>query len=96
MGFSDLGSFGGEIETPHLDRLALDGIRFSRFVSAPMCSPARAMMLTGVDAHKAGFGNMAEEIAPNQQGQPGYEGFLASRVATLPTLLSDAGYRTYA
>lgn len=95
MGFADLGSFGGEIETPNLDRLAYDGVRFTNFISAPTCSPARAMMLTGVDAHRAGFGNMVEELAPNQQGKPGYEGYLVERVATLPALLRDAGYRTY-
>jgi arylsulfatase len=95
MGFSDIGSFGGEIPTPNLDRLAYEGIRFTNFVSAPMCSPARAMMLTGVDSHLAGFGNMLEELSPNQKGQPGYEGYLNERVVTLPTLLRDAGYRTY-
>lgn len=95
MGFSDLGSFGGEIPTPNLDRLAYDGIRFTKFVSSPMCSPARAMMLTGVDSHLSGFGNMLEELSPNQKGQPGYEGYLNDRVVTLPTLLSDAGYRTF-
>lgn len=95
MGFSDLGSFGGEISTPNLDRLAYEGIRFTNFVSSPMCSPARAMMLTGVDSHLAGFGNMLEELSPNQKGQPGYEGYLNDRVVTLPSLLKDAGYRTY-
>jgi arylsulfatase len=95
MAVSDLGSFGGEIPTPNLDRLAFDGVRFTNFISAPTCSPARAMMLTGVDAHRAGFGNMVEELAPNQEGKPGYEGYLVERVATLPALMRDAGYRTY-
>lgn len=95
MGFSDLGSFGGEIETPNLDRLAFEGIRFTNFHTATACSPSRAMLLTGVDSHLAGMGNMLEELAPNQIGQPGYEGFLNDRVVTLPTLLSDAGYRTF-
>lgn len=95
MGFSDLGSFGSEIATPSLDRLAMAGIRFSNLHGSSMCSPSRAMLLTGVDSHRTGFGNMLEELAPNQQGKPGYEGYLNERVVTLPTLLQDAGYRTY-
>ena len=95
MAFSDLGSFGGEIATPNLDRLALNGIRFTNFHGAPMCSPSRAMLLTGVDSHPAGFGNMLEELSPNQKGQPGYEGYLSERVITVSTLLKDAGYHTY-
>jgi len=95
MGFSDIGSFGGEIATPNLDRLAFEGIRFSNFHAAAACSPSRAMLLTGVDSHLAGLGNMLEELSPNQKGQPGYEGYLNERVVTLPTLLQDAGYRTY-
>jgi len=95
MGFADLGAFGGEIETPNLDRLANDGIRFTNFHTSTTCSPSRAMLLTGVDAHLSGLGNMLEELAPNQKGRPGYEGHLNERVVTLPSLLRDAGYRTY-
>ena len=95
MGFTDLGSFGGEIPTPQLDALALSGIRFTNFQAAPTCSPTRAMLLTGVDNHKAGLGNMQEEMAPNQKGKPGYEGHLIDRVVTMATLLRDAGYHTY-
>ena len=95
MGYTDLGSFGGEIETPNLDRLAHDGLRFSNFYAAPMCSPSRAMLLTGVDAHPAGLGNMREELSPNQKDQPGYEGYLSDRVVTVSELLDDAGYRNY-
>jgi arylsulfatase len=90
MGYSDLGSFGGEIATPNLDRLAFDGVRFSNLVASPMGSPSRAMLLTGVDAHRAGFGNMAEELAPNQKGQAGYEGHPVDRVVTLPKLVHMA------
>lgn len=95
LGYSDLGSFGGEIETPNLDALANAGIRMTNFHVAPTCSPTRAMLLTGVDNHRAGLGNMIEEIAPNQTGQPGYEGYLNHRVVALPKLLRDAGYKTY-
>lgn len=94
MGYNDLGSFGGEIRTPHLDRLAFDGIRLTNFQAASMCSPTRAMLLTGVDHHKAGFGNMLEELSPNQKGQPGYEGHLNPRVVTISELLQQAGYYT--
>lgn len=95
MAYSDLGSFGGEIPTPNIDRLAYAGIRFTNFHGAPMCSPSRAMLLTGVDSHPAGFGNMLEELSPNQKGQPGYDGYLHERVVTFPELLRDAGYRNY-
>lgn len=95
LGFADLGSFGGEIETPNLDSLAQSGVRMTNFHTAPACSPTRAALLTGVDPHKAGLGNMAEELAPNQEGKPGYEGYLNDRVVSLATLLQDAGYNTY-
>ena len=95
MGYSDLGSFGGEIATPNLDELALDGIRFSNFHMSTMCSPSRAMLLTGVTSHRTGLGNMLEELAPNQKGQPGYEGHLNDRVVTVATLFRDAGYGTF-
>ena len=94
MGFNDLGSFGSEIETPNLDALANAGIRLIDFHVASTCSPTRSMLLTGVDHHKAGLGNMLEELSPNQKGKPGYEGFLNDRVVTLATLLGDNGYRT--
>lgn len=95
MGFADLGSYGSEIETPNLDSLASSGVRMTNFHTTPACSPTRASLLTGVDPHKAGLGNMAEELAPNQEGQPGYEGHLNDQVAALPALFKDAGYNTY-
>lgn len=95
MGYSDLGSFGGEIATPNLDALAFAGVRFSNFLVNPACSPTRATLYTGVDAHLAGVGNMYEELSPNQQGQPGYEGHLNARVVSVASLLADSGYRTY-
>ena len=60
LGDSDLGAFGGEISTPNLDRLALNGVRLTDFHTAPTCSPTRAMLLTGSDHHVAGLGTMAE------------------------------------
>ncbi len=95
MGFADLGSFGSEIPTPNLDAIATSGVRLTNFITAPACSPTRASLLTGVDHHLAGFGNLKEEMAPNQEGQPGHEGYLNDRVVTIATLLRDAGYRTY-
>jgi arylsulfatase len=95
MGFSDLGSFGGEINTPNIDALAHAGMRFTNFYTHASCSPTRSMLLSGVDTHVNGLGNMAEWTAPNQRGVPGYEGFLNDRVATLPDLLKTSGYHTY-
>ncbi|SER49080.1 MULTISPECIES: arylsulfatase [Halopseudomonas] len=95
MGFSDPGVYGGEISTPNIDTLAAEGIQFSNFNVAATCSPTRAMLMTGVTSHKVGMGNMKEIMADNQKGQPGYETWLNDQAVTLPTLLRDAGYRTY-
>jgi len=95
LGFSDMGAFGGEIKTPHLDSLAKEGVRFTQFYTHATCSPTRSMLLTGVDTHLNGLGNMDEWTAPNQWGVDGYEGYLNQRVATLPQVLKDAGYHTY-
>ena len=95
MGYSDVGAFGSEIETPRMDALAAAGVRFTNFYTHASCSPTRSMLLSGVDTHLNGLGNMDEWTAPNQVGQPGYEGYLNHRVATLPELLREAGYHTY-
>ena len=63
MGFSDLGSFGGEIATPNIDALASAGIRFTNFYTHASCSPTRSMLLSGVDTHVNGLGNMGEFTA---------------------------------
>jgi arylsulfatase len=95
LGYADMGCFGSEIRTPNLDSLANDGVRFTNFYTHASCSPTRSMLLSGVDTHLNGLGNMNEWIAPNQAGVPGYEGYLNNRVVTLPQLLKDAGYHTY-
>lgn len=95
MGFSDMGSYGGEIKTPNLDALAQDGVRFTQFYTHASCSPTRSMLLSGTDTHVNGLGNMSEWTAPNQMGIRGYEGYLNDSVVTLPQLLKDAGYHTY-
>jgi arylsulfatase len=95
LGYADMGSFGSEINTPNLDSLSREGVRFSNFYTHATCSPTRSVLLTGVDTHRNGLGNMDEWTAPNQVGVPGYEGYLNSSVVTLPQLLKDAGYHTY-
>ncbi|WP_332852179.1 arylsulfatase [Duganella sp. S19_KUP01_CR8] len=95
-GYSDVGAFGGEIATPQIDSLARRGMRFSNFHVAASCSPTRAMLLTGVDNHRNGVGNMPEAMPAVHEGKPGYGGVLNDRVVTLATLLRDGGYHTYA
>ncbi|MBL3556372.1 arylsulfatase [Marinobacter sp. JB05H06] len=94
LGYSDIGAYGGEIETPSLDSLADEGIRMTNFHTAPTCSPTRSMLLSGADNHQAGIGNMAELLTAEQKGKPGYEGYLNDLVATLPEVLRDNGYST--
>ncbi len=94
MGFSDIGPFGGEINTPNLESLAKEGMIFTDFHTGPTCSPTRSMLMSGTDNHFAGLGSMGEATAPNQIGKPGYEGYLNDRVVTIATLLKDAGYFT--
>jgi arylsulfatase len=95
MGFADMGAYGSEIRTPNLDALAKNGVRFTNFYTHASSSPTRSMLLSGVDTHLNGLGNMNEWIAPNQAGVPGYEGNLNKRVVTMPQLLKAAGYHTY-
>ena len=95
MGFADMGSYGSEIKTPNLDAIAKEGVRFTNFYTHATCSVTRSILLSGVDSHLNGLGNMDEWMAPNQMGVDGYEGVLNDRVVTLPQLLKDAGYHTY-
>jgi len=95
MGYSDIGPFGGEIKTPSIDAIAEAGVRMTNFYVGPTCSPTRSMLMSGNDNHVAGLGNMNEALSPNQVGQPGYEGFLNDRVASVASLLQEAGYHTY-
>ncbi len=90
MGYSDIGCYGGEIETPILDSLAANGLRYTRFYNTARCCPTRASLLTGLYAHQAGIGEMT-----NDGGQPGYQGDLSRNAVTLAELLKTAGYRTY-
>ena len=95
MGWTDLGTFGSEIDTPNLDALAKEGAKFTNFHVSISCSPTRSMLLSGTDNHVAGLGTMGEMIAPNQRGKPGYEGYLNDRVVSLAEVLRDSGYHTY-
>lgn len=95
-GYSDVGAFGSEIQTPHLNQLAQSGTRFSNFHVSASCSPTRSMLLTGVDNHLNGVGNMRETIPQSHVGRAGYLSVLNQRVVTLASLLQDQGYRTYA
>jgi arylsulfatase len=95
LGYADIGAYGSEIATPNVDRLAREGVQFTNFHVAATCSPTRSMLLSGVDNHLNGLGNMAMFTTANQRGQPGYEGFLNDRVAVVSELLADAGYDTY-
>ncbi|MBP7052496.1 MAG: arylsulfatase [Phycisphaerae bacterium] len=89
MGYSDIGSYGGEVHTPNLDRLAMGGLRFSQFYNAARCCPTRASLLTGLYPHQAGIGHMVAD-----QGHPAYQGYLNDRCLTIAEALKPAGYHT--
>lgn len=104
LGFTDLTPFGGEIDTPNLDRLSKGwnipgtGALITDFHTAPTCSPTRSMLFSGTDNHIAGLGQMAEFMLGAQEAfkdKPGYEGYLNDRVAPLPEILQDDGYFTW-
>lgn len=95
LGWTDIGPYGGEIDTPNLDALAKSGLLFTDFHVSVSCSPTRAMLMSGNDNHIAGLGTMSEILADNQRGHPGYEGYLNDQVASLPEVLRSAGYHTY-
>ena len=91
MGFSDLGCYGGEIQTPNLDRLAAGGLRFTQFYNTARCCPTRASLLTGLYPHQAGIGHMMVD-----RQHPGYRGDLNRNCVTIAEALRPAGYRNYA
>ena len=91
MGFSDLGCYGGEVETPNLDRLANNGLRFTQFYNAARCCPSRASLLTGLYAHQTGLGYMTG----SDYGLPGYRADLNENCVTIAQLLKQGGYQTF-
>lgn len=90
MGFSDIGCYGSEIETPHLDALAAGGLRFTQFYNTARCCPTRASLMTGLYPHQAGVGHMMAG-----RGHDGYRGDLNKNCVTIAEVLKDAGYGTY-
>jgi arylsulfatase A-like enzyme len=90
LGYSDLGCFGGEIDTPNLNMLASGGVRLTQFYSTARCCPSRASILTGQYSHRVGIGHMVTDL-----GQPGYTGRLSDKAATIAEVLKQAGYRTF-
>jgi len=89
MGYSDIGCYGSEIETPNLDRLACGGVRFSQMYNNARCCPTRASLLTGLYPHQAGVGHMTSDL-----GIPAYQGCLRDDCVTIAEALGRAGYRT--
>jgi len=89
MGYSDVGCFGGEIETPNLDVLAAGGVRFTQFYNTARCCPSRASLLTGLYPHQAGMGMMVYRDYGD-----GYLGNLNDQCVTFGEVLKTAGYQT--
>lgn len=89
LGFSDLGCFGSEIKTPHLDKLAAEGLKITQFYNSGRCCPSRAALLTGLYPHQAGIGDMVQN-----KGAAAYQGFLSEHSLTIAQLLKQAGYHT--
>lgn len=90
MGYSDIGCYGGEIDTPNLDKLADNGTRFTQFYNTARCSPSRASLLTGLHPHQTGIG-----VLTYDQGPEGYAGDLNNHSVTIPEVLKEQGYSTY-
>lgn len=95
LGFSDIAPFGGNIQTPVLQKLSQEGMLFSNFYVLPTCSPTRSALLTGNDNHVAGVGVMSEVRYPAIENLPGYTGHLNDQVVTIPEILRANGYHTY-
>ena len=90
MGYSDIGCYGSEIGTPHLDMLAAGGIRFSQFYNTARCCPTRASLLSGLYPAQTGMGFMTGD-----QGESGYRGEIGKQCVTIAEVLKPAGYHTY-
>ncbi|MDR1865387.1 MAG: sulfatase-like hydrolase/transferase, partial [Bacteroidales bacterium] len=89
LGYSDLGAYGSEIQTPHLNRLASEGLRLCEFYNNSISAPTRASLLTGQYQHKAGVGYFANDL-----GLPAYQGYINRESLTLAEVLQTAGYTT--
>jgi arylsulfatase len=93
MGYSDIGCYGGEVATPHIDRLAGEGLRFTSFYNAARCCPTRASLLTGIYPHEAGMGGMVNPSGKMAENVA-YQGFLNEECVTIAEVLKEAGYYT--
>jgi arylsulfatase A-like enzyme len=91
---TDFAAYGGEAAMPNIDALAARGVRFTQYRTSPLCSPSRAMLLTGLDSHLTGVATIPEVLPREQQGKRGYSMELEPGVTTLATRLKAAGYRT--
>lgn len=91
MGYSDIGCYGSEIETPNLDALAAGGLRFSQFYNTSRCSPTRSSLITGLYSHQAGMGLLTKDEGLQN---PGYRGRLMERSVTIAEVLGGIGYRS--
>jgi arylsulfatase len=89
MGYSDIGCFGSEIRTPNLDRLGMNGLRFSQMYNSARCCPSRAALLTGLNPQQTGVGHMVDNWGP-----PAYQGYLNNNCVTVAEVLRDHGYAT--
>ncbi|MCR9292573.1 MAG: arylsulfatase [bacterium] len=94
MGFSDIGCYGGEIDTPNLDLMAAGGLRFTQFYNAGRCCPTRASLMTGLHPHQVGIGHMTEPPESPLGFEGAYQGHLNKRCTTLAEVLRNAGYHT--
>ncbi len=92
--FMDFGAYGGEARTPNIDRLAASGAMMTNYHTSPLCSPSRAMLLTGMDSHRTGVSTIEEVLPPELKGKPGYTLRLEPGVLTIADRLKAAGYRT--
>lgn len=95
LGFTDLGAYGGEIDTPNIDQLADNGLIFSNYHTSPECAPSRAMLLTGMDNHNTGIPMIPEVLPRKLTSIPGYEGYLVPEALTIAEILKTEGYQTY-
>lgn len=95
LGYSDIGAFGGEIETPNLDALAASGRLLTNHHTGTVCAVTRSMLISGTDHHLVGLGSMGLPEGDERIGLPGYEGYLNDRSLSIAQLLKDAGYHTY-
>lgn len=94
-GLMDFGAFGGEAQTPNIDKLAEKGMMFTNMHASPVCAPSRAMLMTGSDSHLAGVANLPEMLPKKYQEVEGYAGVLNNNVQTIATRLKELDYNTY-